>query len=97
MKKRKSKTVSEEEIDERVIGESEDDSAWEEPIHVKRPKSAPLQIPGELAARVAFLAKLHRDKSTEAWLERIIEERVEFEEALFGQFKREVGASRGRS
>jgi hypothetical protein len=95
MKKRKFKTASEEEIDQRIIGESEDDSSWEKPIRVKRPKSTPLQIPGELAARVAFLAKLHRDESSDAWLERIIEERVEFEEALFGEFKRDVGRRRG--
>jgi hypothetical protein len=42
-----------------------------------------LSLPGDLAARAAFLAQLHRTKSVEEWLTRVIEERVELEEAVF--------------
>ncbi len=97
MNKRRLETGSEEEIDQRVIAESEDDSSWEKPIRVKRLKSAQVRIPGELAARVAFLAALHREKDSDVWVERIIQERVEFEEALVSRIKREVATSRRRS
>ena len=36
-----------------------------------------LSIPGELAARAAFLAKLHREAGLGKWVERIVRERVE--------------------
>ena len=49
-----------------------------------------LQIPSELAERAAFLAGLHREKSLEAWLTRMIRERVELKEGAFLQAKREL-------
>ena len=53
-----------------MISEADDDSAWEEPVHVQRPDTA-LQLPADLMARAAFLAKLHRTESLYAWLERV--------------------------
>jgi len=79
-----------EEIDKIVVAQANDDSAWEKPIHVRRKKSASLSIPAELAARAAFLARLHRHTSTEQWLTSIIQERVELEEAAFARVKREL-------
>ena len=69
---------SQKEIDKVVIAQVDDDSAWEKPIIVRRKKSGAFAIPAELAARVAFLAQLHRQASPEKWLTQIIEERVEF-------------------
>jgi len=36
------------------------------------------------------LAKLHREKSIEEWLTRIIRERIELEEIAFSEVKREL-------
>ena len=83
---------SEEEIDKIVVAQADDDSAWEEPIQVQRAKEASLSIPAKLAARAAFLAKLHREKGLEGWLTRIIRERVELEEIAFAEVKRELQA-----
>jgi hypothetical protein len=83
---------SEEEIDERVELQADDDSAWEGAVHVRKKKWAPLSIPGGLAARAAFLAKLHREKGLDEWLARIIRERVELEELALGEVKRELAA-----
>lgn len=92
MTKRNTKRMSsEEEIDRRVVAEAENDTAWGKPARVRRAKSAALQIPGELAARVAFVAKLHRERSADAWITRVIEERVAFEETVFVRVKRELG------
>ncbi len=83
-------TLTEAEIDALVIDDVDDDQAWEEPIEVQKTSASSLQIPPNLAERAAFLAKLHRERSVEAWLTRIIEERVELEEGAFLQAKREL-------
>lgn len=95
IKKPTAKKLTEREIDEIVTAEASDDSAWGEPIRVHRPHSASLQIPGELAARAAFLARLHRISDVQEWLTRIIRERVELEEVAFTEAKRDLSA-RGR-
>jgi hypothetical protein len=84
------KTQTEEEIDEEVIARADDDSAWEEPIKVKRREAAKFSIPPELAARAAFLARVHRAGGIEAWLSQIIRERIEIEEVAFAAAKREI-------
>jgi hypothetical protein len=89
-KKMPRKKLSEQESDQAVESQADDDSAWEEPIHVRRAKPASLSIPAELAARAAFLARLHREKNPEEWLTRVIRERVELEEVAFVEAKREM-------
>jgi hypothetical protein len=89
-KNKTDKNLSEQEIDQIVISEADDDSAWESPIRVHRAESALVSIPADLAARAAFLAQLHRQTSVEEWLTRIIQERVELEEAAFVGVKRDL-------
>jgi len=93
--KKKIKTIkrqlSEEEIDRMVVAQADVDESWERPVHVRRKTSASLAIPGELAARAAFLARLHRERKVEEWLERIIRERIEIEEVAFVKAKQELG------
>lgn len=84
------KKLSEREIDKIVAAQADDDSAWEEPIPIRREKTASLSIPGELIARASFLAKLHRERGAEEWLTRIIRERLELEESAFAEIKREL-------
>jgi len=68
------KNLSEQEIDQFVISQAEDNSAWEDPIRVHRTEAALVSIPADLAA--------HRQASVEEWLARIIQERVELERLL---------------
>ncbi|MEW6359337.1 MAG: hypothetical protein AB1696_23580 [Planctomycetota bacterium] len=84
--------LSQEEIDKIVVSEADDDSAWEAPVQVRRRTPASLSIPADLAARAAFLARLHREKGVEKWLTRIIRERVELEEIAFAEAKRQLAA-----
>ena len=84
------KKLSEKEIDKIVISQADNDSEWEEPIHVKKTRPTSLSIPAKLAARAAFLAYLHREAGVEEWLMRIIRERVEIEEGAFVEAKREL-------
>lgn len=82
--------LSEAEIDNIVVAQADDDSAWEKPVHVHRKKATALSIPADLAARAAFLARLHREPNIEEWLTHIIQERVELEEAVFARAKRDL-------
>lgn len=84
--------LSEREIDALVEAQADDTSAWGKPIRARRGKSRPLSLPADLAARAVFLAKLHRERSLESWLARIIKERVELEERAFAQAKRALSA-----
>ena len=94
-KKHSRNRLSEEEIDKIVESQAEDDSAWERPVKVRRAKSTALSLPSELAARAAFLARLHREKNVEEWLSRIIKERVELEEVAFSEAKRAMSHRNG--
>ena len=84
------KKLSEAEIDQIVAAQADNDTAWEQPIRVERSKPASLSLPGDLAARAAFLAQLHRTKSVEEWLTRVIQERIELEEAVFVGIKQDL-------
>lgn len=86
------KQLSEQEIDQTVVAQATDDAAWEAPVRVHRTAPASLALPAELAARAAFLAQLHRTPNVEDWLRRVIQERVELEEAAFAGIKRSLAA-----
>lgn len=85
--------LSEVEIDEIVILEADDDSAWEEPIQVSRKQPNLVQIPSELASRVAFVANLHSEE-VQDWIARIIRERIELEESAFLEIKHELATKK---
>lgn len=84
----KKRSLSEEEIDKAVVTQADDDSAWEEPVKVRPVKSMPLTLPAELVVRAAFCARLSRAASVGEWLRRIVQERIELEEAAFARHQR---------
>jgi hypothetical protein len=88
--KKKTQSLSERDIDQIVVAQAEDDAAWGKPVRVRSPKTASVPLPSALAARVAFFAHLHREQSMEAWIERIIQERLDLEEAAFAGLKRDL-------
>ena len=79
------RSLSEEEIDKAVMAQAGEDSAWEKPIRVRPAKSMPLTLPSELVVRAAFCARMSRAASVGDWLRRIVQERVELEEAAFAR------------
>jgi hypothetical protein len=85
---------TQEDVDERVITQADDDSAWEPLVHVAR-KQAAIGLPASLAQRAAFLARLHRERNLQSWVERVVRERVELEERAFTQARRELGSKAG--
>lgn len=90
------KFKTEEEIDRIVIAQADDESAWGAPVKVSKSKSTSLALPSDLAARMAFFARLHREASLENWLKRVIQERLDIEEAAFAGFKKELVAKKNR-
>ena len=85
-------TLAQEAVDRLVTAQADEDSAWQKAIVVKRPKSTSLSIPAELAARAAFLARLHRESRVDKWVERIVRERVEIEESAFTAAKKTLAS-----
>ena len=67
------KMLSEVEIDDLVVAEAEDDSAWEAPTKVSRKQKTSLSLPVD-------------------WIRKVIEERIQFEEAAFLGLKRDLAA-----
>ena len=89
---RKLAQADQEEIDRVVISRAADDSAWGPPVHVRRPKAASFSVPGELAARAAFLARIHHETRVEKWVEKVLRERIELEESVFKAAKRQLAS-----
>jgi hypothetical protein len=87
----KKSRLSEEEIDRLVVEQAADADAWESAIH-RIVEPIALEVPAELAARAAFLARLHRRASVEEWLTLVIRERVKLEEAAFVEARQELTA-----
>ena len=87
--------LTEKEIDQIVMLQADDNSAWEKPTRIRKIKPASVSISAELAARATFLAQLHRTKNLEEWLTHVIEERIELEEAAFIGVKQDLSNKAG--
>jgi hypothetical protein len=95
--KKKLQSLLERDIDSIVVAQADDDTAWEKPVRVRGSKIASVPLSSALATRVAFFARLHREKSMEAWIERIIQERLDLEEAAFAGLKRDLATRSSRT
>jgi len=84
--------LTEDQIDQLVSVQAHQDSAWEKVVLVRRSEPTSLSIPADLAARAAFLAKLHRESRVDKWVERIVRERVEIEESAFTAAKKTLAS-----
>jgi len=90
--KERARQKTQRKIDELVITEASDDSAWGKSVRVRQSKSAAVSIPAEVASRAAFFARLHREPSLEHWIKKVIAERIDIEEAAFAHAKRDLAA-----
>ena len=88
--RKKTTPLTEREIDKLVVAQADDDAAWGKPVRTGKAKTASIPLPEPLATRAAFFARLHREKSMDAWIERIIEDRLDLEEAAFADLKRQL-------
>lgn len=88
--KKPAKCLTEDEIDKIVIDQADTRSAWEKPVHVRRPKGSSLTIPSDLAARASFLARLHGSSGLDEWVTHVLRERIELEEGAFSKAQRDL-------
>lgn len=91
--KRKREKLPDEEIDKIISAQADEENAWEKPIRVPKKKRTTLNLPANLSARAAFYARIHKEKNLENWIQHIIQERIDLEEAAFTGYKREIGSS----
>ena len=85
--------MTEEDINNLVVAQAGNDSAWKAPVQVRRGEPGTISIPADLAARAAFLAQVHRASGVEEWLTRVIRERIELEELAFAEAKRDLAGN----
>jgi len=89
MSAKKAAELSEQAIDDLVVAQADGKAHWEKPIQVRKTKYS-ISLSGDLVARARFFANLHREADMEAWLGRIIQERLDLEEAAFAELKRDL-------
>ncbi|MCY4488955.1 MAG: hypothetical protein OXF11_17805 [Deltaproteobacteria bacterium] len=89
---KKSTPLTEREIDDIIVAQADDDTAWGRSVRTGKDKAKTVPLPTSLATRAAFFARLHREKSMDAWIERIVRDRLDVEEAAFADLKRELAA-----
>ncbi len=90
MKTRIKAKPSQDAIDKIVIAQADDDSAWTTPVRVRKAKTASVPFAADVIARATFFAQLYRERNVEAWLKRVVQERIDMEEAAFAGLKREL-------
>lgn len=83
-----------EQIDQAVIEAANDDLAWDTPVAVTR-SAASVGLPAGLAQRASFLARLHRERNLQTWVQRVVRERVELEERAFTQARAKLARKAG--
>jgi hypothetical protein len=89
--------LTEAEIDDIVVAESDEEAAWEQPIVVHKAQSISVSLPSNLLFRAQFLANLHREPDLADWLARIIRERIELEETAYREVKSEFATTASAS
>ncbi len=75
-----------------VQAQADDDSAWTPPVRIHRARPLRVSLSGPLA-RIGFLAKLHKAKNPAEWVQRVIEDRLPFEESALGDLQQALKTS----
>ena len=88
--KPKNRILSEQEIDGLVIAQADDESAWEKPVIVNRSPCTPVFLPSDLAERAGYFARLHHEANLSRWLQKVIQERLDMEEAVLAGCKKGI-------
>jgi hypothetical protein len=78
MKKAKSK-LTEREIDEIVVRQAGDDSAWGKPVHAKAISVVPISLSPKLIEKAKAIARRRRMKGYQSWMQRVIRDRIKEE------------------
>ena len=76
-------------IDELATAQAHDERAWTAPIRVRRAK--PTAISPAQATQAAYFARLHHERDLDSWVRRVVQERLDWEQAALAVVKRRLG------
>ena len=74
--------MTEEEIDEIVIRQADDPSAWGKFVHVRAMSVVPISLSPKLIEKAKAIARRRRMKGYQAWMQRVIQERIKQEASV---------------
>lgn len=89
-KKLKSQRMTEAMIDEYVIAQADDEKAWTKPVRVRKAKPTAISLLPEQAEQAAYFARLHHERDVNAWIRRVVQERLDWEQASLAVVKRRL-------
>jgi len=77
-------------IDELVTAQADDEQAWTAPVFVRRAKPAAISLSPAQAAQAAYFARLHHARDLDSWVRRVVQERLDWEQAALAVVKRRL-------
>lgn len=78
-------------IDELVTAQADDERAWTAPIRVRRAKPTAISLSPSQAIQAAYFARLHHERDLDSWVRRVVQERLDWEQAALAVAKRRLG------
>lgn len=78
-------------IDELVTAQADDEQAWAAPVRVRRAKPAAISLSPSQATQAAYFARLHHERDLDSWVRRVVQERLDWEQAALAVVKRRLG------
>jgi hypothetical protein len=80
----------ESDIDELVTAQADDERAWTTPIRVRRTKPTAISLSPSQATQAAYFARLHHERDLDSWVRRVVQERLDWEQAALAVVKRRL-------
>jgi hypothetical protein len=87
-KKTRPQPLTEAMLDEQVIAQADDDQAWTKPVRVRKANPAAISLLPRQAEQAAYFARLHHERDLNAWIRRVVQERLDWEQASLTMVKR---------
>jgi hypothetical protein len=78
-------------IDKLVTVQADDERAWTAPIRVRRIKPTAISLSPSQATQAAYFARLHHERDLDSWVRRVVQERLDWEQAALAVVKRRLG------
>jgi hypothetical protein len=88
--KPRSRSRQESAIDELVTAQADDERAWTAPIRVHRVKPTAISLSPSQATQAAYFARLHHERDLDSWVRRVVQERLDWEQAALAGVKRRL-------
>jgi hypothetical protein len=79
-------------IDELITAQADDERAWTAPIRVRRAKpiAISLSLSPSPASQATYFARLHHERDLDSWVRRVVQERLDWEQAALAVVKRRL-------